>query len=99
MPEERMNEKNESCRQCQVLLRSSYNICVTLRLKKIIMEMKISLPLYLTTCSLMNLFQGFEVIFCFLLQVRELSLASKTVTFREKISHWLASPTVAVVRS
>jgi hypothetical protein len=72
---------------------------LTLRLKKIIMEMKISLPLYITTCSLMNLCQGFEVIFCFLLQVRELSLTRKTVTFLEKVSHWLASPTVTEVRS
>jgi len=35
----------------------------------------------------MNLYQGFEGISCFLLQVREVSLASKTVTFKEKLSH------------
>jgi hypothetical protein len=46
----------------------------------------------------MNLYQGFKVIFYFFLQVREVSFASKTVTFIEKVTHWLASPTFAAVR-
>jgi len=91
--------RRKAANNCQVVFLSRYNICITLCLKKIIVEMKVLLPLYFPTCSLMNLYQGFDGISYFLLQVIELSLASKTVTFIEKISHWLLSPTVAAVRS
>lgn len=50
---------------------------VTFRLKKITIEIKVTLILCLSTCSLVNLYQGFGGTFCLLLQVREVSLARK----------------------